>query len=65
MLDDKILKDEVFHFLDNLRESGITNMFGAGRYISVEFGLDTNDAGKYLQEWMATFSGRHPQDNVR
>lgn len=39
-------------FLDNLRESGETNMFGARPYLMEEFGLDKHEAGKILSEWM-------------
>lgn len=42
-------------FLDELRESGETNMFGARPYIQEEFGLDKKEAGEILSEWMRTF----------
>jgi len=49
---------EVFEFLDNLRESGVTNMFGAGSYIKESF-PDVNST-KYLSKWMETFEERYP-----
>ncbi len=53
-------KDEVFEFLDNLRASGVVNMFGAAPYVQEEFeDLDKKEAGWYVGEWMRTFSERH------
>ena len=46
---------DVFDFLDNLRESGITNMFGATPYIQQEFGYDKKTARTLLTTWMETF----------
>lgn len=47
------LKPEVFSFLDNLRESGITNMYGAVPYIMEEFEeVKEGDAREYLHQWM-------------
>ena len=53
-------RDEVFEFLDDLRESGETNMFGARPYLVYEFGMTKREAGAVLSEWMQTFSERHP-----
>ena len=41
-------------FLNELRESGETNMFGAGPYLMDEFGLDKREARKVLK-WMREF----------
>lgn len=46
---------EYFEYLDVLRESGVTNMFGARPYIEEEFGLSKAEAGKVLSAWMKTF----------
>lgn len=46
-------------YLDNLRESGKTNMFGAGKYLVEDFGLTMNEASEYLAHWMNTFEARH------
>ena len=46
---------EYFHFLDKLRESGVTNMFGAGPYLEKAFDLDKKTAKKILSEWMKQF----------
>ena len=42
-------------YLDELRESGETNMFGAASYLVMEFGLEKKEARAILSEWMATF----------
>ena len=57
------LETQVFLYLDRLRESGITNMFGAGPYVDEEFGLGRHEAKDLLIEWMETFEDRHPLDN--
>lgn len=53
-------KEQVFEFLDNLRKSGETNMFGATPFIQREFGLPAEKAKPLLVEWMKTFDERHP-----
>jgi hypothetical protein len=45
----------VAEFLDNLRDSGITNMFGAGPYIEEAFDVDRRTARTLLKEWMRSF----------
>lgn len=49
---------EYLEYLDGLRESGITNMYGATPYLMEEFELDRREAGAVLVEWMQTFSER-------
>jgi len=48
-------------YLDDLRESGVTNMYGAGTYLENAFSLSRRDARDILMDWMKTFSQRHPQ----
>ena len=45
-----------YEYLDELRESGETNMFGAAVYLQGKFGLDRQEARKILQAWMDQFS---------
>ena len=52
-------QDEVNVFLDDLRESGSVNMFGAGSSISEQFGITKYEATRFLQTWMNTFEERH------
>ena len=54
-------KEEYFEYLDDLRESGVTNMYGASLYLQEEFDLDRQEAEDILVEWMQTFSERHPE----
>ena len=56
------LKNEVFLYLDDLRESGETNMFGAVKYIQNDFELAKPIAQKYLSDWMRNF-GKKRNDN--
>ena len=42
-------------FLDELRESGSVNMFGARPILAQRFGLDKNESGKILTQWMEEF----------
>lgn len=53
-------EEEVFEFLDDLRESGVTNMFGATPYIRDEFDCSRREARDILSKWMRTFAERHP-----
>ena len=39
-------------FLDALRASGETNMFGAGPYLREEFGLSRDESHRVLSAWM-------------
>ena len=55
------LQEEVNLFLDDLRESGAINMFGAPSYIQKEFGVSRYDARDLVKNWMQTFAERHPQ----
>lgn len=55
------MKAEYYQYLDDLRESGETNMFGAAAYLVREFGLTNKEATKVLTDWMRDFESRHPQ----
>ncbi len=45
----------MFEYLDALRESGVTNMFGATPYLVDEFELSKLQATCVLKAWMSTF----------
>jgi len=51
----------VFRYLDNLRESGKTNMFGASPWIQEAFEMNRYDANRFLVKWMETFGERYPR----
>lgn len=56
MNDKKVaLTPEHKKFLDNLRKSGETNMFGAAPYVEDEFGVTRQEARAILSAWMASF----------
>lgn len=47
---------EYFDFLDALRESGATNMFGARPYLMEAYPeLSEKEASKILSDWMKNF----------
>jgi hypothetical protein len=56
----EIVSDDHLEFLDVLRESGITNMFGATPFLQEEYPeLKPNEAKIILRYWMETFAERH------
>jgi hypothetical protein len=55
MLGEGVIKD-MHTFLDALRDSGVTNMFGAAPYLQKEFGIDQKSAREVLANWMQSFS---------
>ena len=62
-LDDlDITAGTVFEYLVDLRDSGVTNMFGAATYIEVEFGTSRNTSHKLLSLWMNSFKDGHSDD---
>ena len=52
--------EDYYGYLDNLRKSGATNMYGAPAYLERDFDLSAADARDAVQSWMKTYSGRHP-----
>jgi hypothetical protein len=48
---------EYFEYLNVLRKSGVTNMFGAAPYLQREFGLSKHEARDVLKQWMESFRG--------
>ena len=54
-------KQQYFNFLDILRETGITNMFGAPMYLVDEFGLSKYEARDITKEWMEQFARQESQ----
>ncbi len=46
---------EVYTFLDNLRESGIVNMFAAGPYVKDAFNTGDREARNLLTGWMQAY----------
>lgn len=47
--------NEYYEYLEELRKSGETNMFGAGPYLEQEFGLTRREALDILMKWMKEY----------
>ena len=48
-------------YLENLRRTGIVNMYGAAVYLENDFGLSGQEARKILADWMHNYN---PDDYV-
>jgi len=48
-------KQVYFDYLVSLRDSGVTNMWGAGPYLQRQFGLSRYEAKDILLEWIDSF----------
>jgi len=48
-------EDEVRGYLNNLRESGTINMFGAGEYLERDLDMSRTEARASLMWWMEQF----------
>ncbi len=55
---------KVFLYLNDLRESGDTNMFGARPYIIREFGIESKEAARLLTTWMRVFNDDGKYDEI-
>lgn len=42
-------------YLEQLRRSGVTNMYGASPYLAEAFGLSRNEARDILTDWMKNY----------
>ena len=49
------LREDVRVYLNDLRHSGVTNMFGAGAFLQNQFGMDRREAAHQLKMWMQSF----------
>jgi len=47
---------EQYKYLVGLRDSGVTNMFGAAPYLEAAYDVGRDEAGKILGAWMQSFS---------
>lgn len=55
--------ESYFVYLDNLRESGRTNMYDAAKYLAARYELTKAEAREALALWMKTYDKRHPAAN--
>jgi len=51
----KLLTQEYRNYLNDLRDSAVTNMFGAAPYLADEYGLSIRDARQIVSEWMQEY----------
>jgi len=58
-------EQEVLTYLNMLRDSGATNMFGAVPYIEEEFDLNSKEAKRLLMLWMANFNDEGEYNEVK
>ena len=56
-------KNEVFLYLEELRESGETNMFGAAKFIRKDFECSKKMSIRYLSEWMKTYNTKDKEQS--
>ena len=47
--------EQYFDYLDDLRDSGVTNMYGATPYLQREFDFNKQDARTVLKAWMESY----------
>ena len=57
MVNDEFWRNEVYLYLEQLRETGETNMFGAGVNLEKHFELPKDKARMYLSDWMKQYNG--------
>lgn len=57
-------EQEVLEYLNLLRDSGATNMFGATTFIQDEFNLDKKESRRLLSLWMKNFNDESKYDEV-
>jgi len=57
-------EQEVLEYLNILRDSGATNMFGATPYIEDEFKLNKKESKRLLSLWMKNFNNEGKYDEV-
>ena len=48
-------KEEMFDYLETLRQSGIINMFGAAPYLQEAFDIKRAESREILKEWMENY----------
>ena len=53
------VKNEHLKYLDNLRDLGTTNMFGAPDLLSIDFEIPLKEARSITKYWMDSYLERH------
>ena len=60
---DSTVRELVYEFLDELRESGTVNMFGASSDLRDEFGFDKSTCRALLSDWMNQYEEKSWEDD--
>ena len=60
---DSTVRELVYEFLDELRESGAVNMFGASSDLQDEFGFDKSTCRSLLSDWMNQYEEKSWEDD--
>jgi len=58
----EIVTEEHLIYLDGLRESGVTNMYGAGEFLEQRYDIESKEAREILGYWMKSYGDRHSKD---
>lgn len=58
------MEKKVLNYLNELRDSGETNMFGARPYIIRKFPVSSDEAKRLLMLWMHNFNNEGNYDTV-
>jgi hypothetical protein len=53
--------EAMYVYLDDLRESAVTNMYGAAPFLAEAFDVPKPAARLVLASWMRTFAERHAE----
>jgi hypothetical protein len=51
----KLNQDDVFRYLESLRKSGVTNMWGAVPYLERDMECSHEEASHWLLTWIKSF----------
>ena len=51
----EVLTDEISDYLDDLRDSNVTNMWASPAYVEKRFGITWDEASTAVGEWMRSF----------
>ncbi len=55
------LEERHLAFFDELRKSGVTNMWGAASYLEEEFPVSKAEAKAFHLYWIKSYGERHPK----
>lgn len=59
------IEKDTLEFLNGLRDSGVTNMYGATDYIIDEFDVSRKEAAQMLSLWMKNFNKEGNYDTIK